>query len=350
MLPGIFPTKYEKDMAIVRTKTQWLVVLASLAIVFTLPLWWSGYWLSWSITVCVWIIAVLGLHILTGLTGLFSIAQGAFMAVGAYTTAILTSRLDWSPWVTLPFSAIAAGLVGILIGIPSLRIKGFYFAMATIAASFLITWLLGYSEHWTGGTKGMYVDRPKLGGIDFGQPGNYFYPAIILTVVMIVLMKNIHRTKTGRALIAVRDNDLAAQVMGVSLFRYKSIALFIGSAYAGIAGWLWAHFIVVVSPDQFGLTVSVWMLGALFIGGMGSTAGAVAGAVALKLLDMLTNYITPVMSDAFPSISINLLAYTGTIIYALVLIVFIILEPRGLHHRWEILKSTYRLFPYSYQG
>jgi branched-chain amino acid transport system permease protein len=348
MIPGVFPTDYKEDMAIIRTKTQWFVVIAALVLVFTIPIYSSNYWLVWLITVCVWVIAVLGLHILTGLCGLFSVAQAAFMGVGAYTSSLLTSNLGWPAWGTLPLAAVASGLIGILVCVPALRIKGFYFAMATIAFSFLIVWLIGYFDGWTGGQGGMYVEPLHLGGIDFGEPGNYFYLALILTVVMIILATNIQRTRTGRALIAIRDNDLAAQVMGVDLFRYKSLALFIGSAYAGVAGWLWAHYIIIIAPEQFTLMPSVWMLGALFIGGMGSTAGAVLGTVGLKLLDIGSDHIVSSLSGAFPDIGINLEAYAGTIFYALVLIVFIILEPRGLYHRWQMLKSAYRLFPYSY--
>ncbi len=348
-LPGVFATTYKSDMAIVRTKTQWMVVIASLIFVFTLPVYISNYWATWLIGVCVWVIAVLGLHLLTGMCGLFSIAQAALMAVGAFTTGILTSRFGLSAWATLPLSALAAGIVGIGFGMPSLRIKGFYFAMASIAASFLILWVIGYLDQWTGGQDGLLVPRIELAGIDWGEPTNYLYVALILSVLMIVLTKNIQRTTKGRVFVAIRDNDLAAQMMGISLFWNKSLALFVSSLYAGIAGWLWAHYIVVIHPDQFDMITAVWMIGALFIGGMGSTAGAVAGVVGIKLLDVLTDEVVfPALSRAFPESSISILAYAGVFIYAIVLILFILFEPRGLNHRWLAFKFRYRLFPFGY--
>jgi branched-chain amino acid transport system permease protein len=348
MLPGVFSVRYEEDIAIVRTKMQWLAVAASLIFIFTVPLYSSSYWLGWFIFLFVWIVAVLGLHVLTGLCGLFSVAQAAFMAVGAYTTGILTMRFGWSPWATLPVAGITTGLAGLIFGIPSLRIKGFYFAMATLAASFIVIWIISYFAGWTGGVHGMYVDRLTLGGIDLGTPGSYFYPAAIITIVMILFATNIQRTRTGRAFIAIRDNDLAAEVMGLHLFRYKILALFIAAFYAGIAGWLWAHFARVINPDQFTLYNSIWMVGILVIGGIGSTAGAVAGTVLLKLLDILSEYLLPILTSAFSFIDYFFAAYLGVILYALVVVIFLIFEPRGLYHRWQRFKTSYRLFPFSY--
>jgi branched-chain amino acid transport system permease protein len=348
MLPGIFSTSYQQDMAVVRTKAQWFLLALSLVFVFTIPLYASLYWLTWFRLVFIWIIAVLGLHILTGLCGLFSMAQAAFMAVGAYTTAILCGRFGWSPWASLPMAGIAASVVGLVCGVPALRIKAFYFVMATLAASFVITWMIGYFAGWTGGVEGIYVAPPQIGGADLSLPVNAFYLAAVLAILGVLLAKNIQRTQTGRAFIAIRDNELAAQVMGVNLFRYKSLALLIAGFYAGIAGWLYAHSTLVISPDHFPLTSSVWMIGMLIVGGLGSTAGAIAGVVFLKLLDTLSEYLVPALSSAFPSASYAFATGLGTLLYALAILLFIVFQPRGLYHRWERLKVAYRLFPYSY--
>ena len=341
-LPGIFSTRYEEELAIVHTKTQWTLVAISMAFVCTLPLFLTTYWITWFNILCVWVIAVLGLHIMTGLCGLFSLGQASFVAVGAYVTAILTMDHGWSPWATLPISGLASGLAGLVFGIAALRIKGFYFAMATLAASYVILWLIGYLDDWTGGIAGKYVDRPSLGGIDLGEPGNYFYLALALTVVLMLLAMNIQRTRIGRSFIAIRDNDLAADVMGVNIFRHKMIALFIGSFYAGIAGWLWAHSMIVIAPNQFGLINSIWMVGMIIVGGMGTVAGAIAGTVALRLVNISIDEVFSSIS----SLSATISAALQLMLYSAIITVFLIFEPRGLYNRWIKVKSSYRLYPF----
>jgi len=348
MLPGVFAERYEEDMAIVRTKTQWCVLALAVVFLFTIPLYSSDTWLSRLIFLFIWIIAVLGLHILTGLCGLFSMAQAAFMGVGAYISAILVMRYGWSPWFTLPVAGLGAGALGLIMGVPSLRIKGFYFAVATLAAAFIITWMLGYFDGWTGGDWGMAVDTPSIGGLSFKSKGNYFYIAAILMVLAIVATKNIQRTKTGRAFIAIRDNELAAQVMGVNLFRYKSLALFLACFLAGIAGWLWAHDVRHIHPGQFGLMDAIWMIGILMIGGVGSTTGAIAGTVLLKGLDVAIVYLVPVLTDAWPSMGISIAASLRPLLFSLAIIIIMMLQPKGLYSLWGNLKVSYRLYPYSY--
>jgi len=345
MLPsGIFNTKYQTDIAIVRTKTQWFLLIAGLVILFVVPpLLFTPVWLSWIVrSLSVTIIAVLGLHILTGLCGQISLGHAAFVMVGAYATGIITSQLNWSPWATLPLAGVVAGLVGVIFGAPSLRIKGFYLAMSTLAAQFIIIWLVKYFSGVTGGVIGINVTR-------IGSGVERYYLAAGLVVALTFFAKNMQRTNLGRSLIAIRDNDLAAQVMGINLFRYKLIAFFIGCFYAGIAGWLWAHSLGNITPEDFPLMRSIWYLGMLVVGGVGSTTGAVLGAGSMELLDKLTlDYLSPWLAAAFPAIGAQIASVSGYIVFALVVILFLILEPRGLYHRWEVFKSSYRLHPYSY--
>ncbi len=354
MLPsGIFNTDYQKDIAIVRTKTQWFILILGLILLFTIPTWLADdYWLTWLIQLGVWIIAVLGLHILTGLCGQVSLGQFAFVAVGAYTTGILMYEVSWmSPWLTLPLAGIVAGLIGLVFGAPSLRIKGFYLAMSTIAAQFVLLWLIKrYTElaPHVGGTNPIPVDVPTLGGIDFSNYQWLYCLTVLLVILMTFFAKNLQRTNIGRTFIAIRDNDLAAEVMGVNLWRYKLIAFFIGCFYAGIAGWLWAHSMWSISPGQFELPPSIWALGMLIVGGAGSTTGAILGATSIRLLDpALVDYLKPIIED-FPAIGLQFAAAFSEILFAVVVIVFLIFEPRGLYHRWELFKGSYRLHPYSY--
>lgn len=348
MLPsGIFNVKLDQDMAILRTKTQWFLLILGLIIVFTLPFYISDYWVRWLIISGISAIAVLGLHVLSGLCGQISLGQAAFVGVGAYTAAIFSTKLGLSGWATLPLAGIMAGLVGLLFGTPSLRIKGFYLAMSTLAAQFIIIWIFQNSE-WAGGTMGMSVERLKLGGLNFREPATFYFLTMILVVVMTYFAKNLQRTKTGRVFIAIRDNDLAAEVMGINLFRYKLLAFFIGCFYAGIAGWLWANYQTRVNPEQFLLTDSIWYLGMLVIGGIGSTTGALLGTCGIQFLDVIVDHLGRVIRENFSWVEATFTSGFGLILFALVVGLFIIFEPRGLYHRWEKIKSTYRRYPYSY--
>jgi branched-chain amino acid transport system permease protein len=331
-------------MAIFRTRAQWVLLLAFLALLFTLPVYASDRMLTIVTIMGITIISVLGLNILTGYCGQISLGHAGFMAVGGYVSAILTARLGWPFWAALPFAGLGAGLVGIVFGLPSLKIKGFYLIMATIAANFIIIWLILQFYSVTGGADGMAVPRPEIGGLVIKSKAGYFYLVMISTCIAVYLAKNIVRTRVGRAFIAIRDNDLAAEVMGVNLWAYKLMAFFIGCVFAGVAGSLLVHYIAFASVDQFPFMNSVWYLGMLIVGGMGSTAGAILGAVSLKLLDELVTIVGPILSAVTaPQAAASL----GLIMRGLVIIVFLIFEPRGLYHRWELVKAYYRLWPFS---
>ena len=349
MLPcGTFNTRPEEDLAVVRTKTQWFLIALGLVFFVTLGLFAPEDWVVWLILLGITAIAVLGLHILTGLCGQFSMGQAAFMAVGAYTATVFGSRYGFSPWATLPLAGIFAGLVGLLFGTPALRIKGFYLVMSTIAAQFIIIWVLREWDAVTGGVFGMAVPAIKVGGEKLSDV-QFWWLTLGLLVVMIILAKNIQRTATGRRFVAVRDNDLAAEVMGVNLFHTKLVAFFIGCFFAGIAGWLWAHFYTHISPEQFTFKDSLWFLGMIIVGGMGSTTGAIFGATTLRLVDKTTtDYLAPVLKEAFPGIAVQIADALSLIVFALVVMFFILVEPRGLYHRFQRLRLYYQLHPFSY--
>jgi len=351
---GIFNSRPEEDMAVMRTKTQWSMLALGFAVIFTLSFWFPADWLSWLIIMGIYAVAVLGMHIQVGLCGLFSMGHAAFMLVGAYTAAVLGGNLGLNPWLTLPLAGLFAGLVGLLFGTPATRIKGFYLVMATIAAQFIIQWgareaTWGWLPDWmqSGGVKGLKTSRLILAGQPIGEYG-FWWLTLGILVVCIYLVKNIQRTATGRKFIAVRDNDLAAEVMGINLFRTKLKAIFIGCFLAGIAGWLWAHYMSHVTPDQFTFRLSLVFLGMIIVGGMGSTAGALMGCVIIQLAEKLIDYISQSMSSAFPDIDVQIFPALSYIIFALVVMAFIMLEPRGAYHRFQRIKTYYRLHPFSY--
>jgi branched-chain amino acid transport system permease protein len=343
---GTFQESYAQDLAIFRTKLQWGVLSVFLLFLITCPLFFSDRMLTILTMIGIAVISVHGLNILTGYCGQISMGHAGFMAVGGYTSAILCAKLGWPFWAALPCGALAAGIAGLIFGLPSLKIKGFYLIMATIAAQFIIIWTIIQLRSTTGGTDGLSVPRPAIGGIVLSSKTNYFYLVMAFTCLATVLAKNIVRTRAGRAFIAIRDNDLAAEVMGISLWSYKLQAFFIGCVYAGVAGSLLVHYFAFASTDQFPFMDSVWYLGMLIVGGMGNTTGAIFGAVALKLLDELVTMVGPILSAA---VAPQAAASLALISHGLIIIIFLIFEPRGLHHRWEMIKAYFRLWPFSHE-
>ena len=344
---GVFDERYTKDMAIVRTWQHWATLIGALVLLYVIPFFGSYYLASLINNLSITIILVLGLQIVSGYCGQLSLGQPAFMAVGAYTSAILTTQYSISFWLALPLSGIAAGLVGIIGGAPSLRIKGFYLAMATLAAHFMIMWFIIHLRI-TGGIQGLNTQPPQIGNFVFDTDEKMYYIIVTVMLIMTFTARNLIRSKVGRALVAINDNDLAAEVMGVNLYYYKLLAFFISCIYAGIAGCLWTHWLLVAHPEQYTLLHAVWYIGMVIIGGMGSIPGVFFGVLFVRVLDEIVLLSSPILAQAFPWLGPAPASALGISIFGLVLILFLIFEPRGLAHRWELFKASYRLFPFAY--
>jgi len=342
-----FNETYEQDMAIVRTRLQWILLAAAIVFGLCIPLFTGTYMLTVIITTMSIIIAALGIQILTGYCGQLSVGHSAFVAVGAYSSALLVSQSGLSFWIAVPVAGIAAGLVGLLVGLTSIRLKGFYLIISTLAAQFIIMYVIIHWTSVTGGSFGMSAPAPKLGGIEFATTQSYFYIVFIALLIATYVAKNIVRTNVGRAFIAIRDNDLAAEVMGIHLTAYKLLAFFIGCAFAGIGGALAAHARGVITPDSYTLVQSFWYLGYIIIGGLGTITGVFFGVIFVSALNNGLAMFLSSLSTIFPGAG-SLLAPLMLVIFGLVIILFLTFEPRGLAHRWGIFKAYYRLWPFSY--
>ena len=344
---GTYDVKYEQDLSIARTPAQRAWVIVALIFLLCLPLFIGSHWLSVLSIIAITIICAQGLNILTGYCGQISLGQAAFMAVGAYASGILTTKLGFPFLVALPISGLTAGFIGLIFGLPGLKVKGFYLAMSTLAAQFIIEWGIKHLGI-TGGTSGLTVVPASIGALTIETERASYYLVLIVAMIMLYFAKNLVRTKVGRAWIAIRDNDLAAEIMGVNLYYYKLLAFFICSFYAGIAGSLWAHYLTVIHPEHFVLMDSIWYLGMIIVGGMGSITGGVFGVLFIKLLDELVAFLGPTLAAMLPAIGETVFASLSLMFFGLVIILFLIFEPRGLYHRWEIFKAWYRIHPFAY--
>ncbi|MGD0856720.1 MAG: branched-chain amino acid ABC transporter permease [Dehalococcoidia bacterium] len=352
MLPaGIFNTRYQQDKAIVRTRLQWVLLIGFLVLLYILPVFgWANSVFSIINAILATIVAVLGLYLVTGLCGQINVGQAALMAVGAYTTAILTSHYGVSYWIALPCSALVGALVGLIFGLPSLRLKGFYLAVTTMAAHFIIIWAVSHPPlaKLTGGFEGISMPAPRIGDFVFSEDKLWYFVVVAITMLMVFFALNLARSRYGRAWVAIRDNDLAAEVLGINVFYYKLLAFVLCSAYAGVAGGLYAPVISAISPDAFPFQDSIWMLGMLVVGGMSSVVGVITGVVFLKGLNQFVVINIPSLGEVLPWMSTGVVSSAGAIVFAVIIMLFLIFEPRGIAHRWQMFKVWYRLHPFPY--
>jgi branched-chain amino acid transport system permease protein len=293
------------------------------------------------------VIGALGLNILTGFAGQISLGHGAFIGIGAYACAYFTGDLGMSFWVAMPLAGLVTAVIGMIFGIPSLRLKGLYLAIATLAAQFIIEYVIVHWEKVTNGVLGKLVEAPHIGSFAFDTDKSYFYLTITVAIILTIFAKNIIRTKTGRAFVSVRDNYIAAEIIGVDIFKYKLLAFAISSFYAGIAGSLWAHYLTLITPEHFTIGVSIEYLAMIIIGGLGSLIGSIFGAVFMIALPEFLRYVSSILGQTYPQIT-DAFAAIREGVFGLVIIFFLIYEPKGMAHRWNLIKAYWKLWPFSY--
>src|SRR5512134_145587 len=344
---GDFRTTYEKDIEILQTPTTKIGVAAFLAFLLVWPFLVKGEYLWVTLQILIAVIGAVGLNILTGFTGQISLGQGAFLGVGAYTSAYITAKMGLSFWIGVPAAGLTTALAGMVFGIPSLRLKGLYLAIATLASQFILEWIFVRWEPVTGGSYGIVVSRPSIGGFAFESDGSYYYVVLGIAIVMILFAANLMRTKTGRAFMAVRDHYISAEIMGISLYKYRLLSFGISSFYAGVAGALFGHALKFVSSEQFNIGVSIVYLAMIIIGGLGSIIGSIFGAVFMILLPKLLSVITTSVSADFPALARLAVSFEQGI-FGLIIVLFLIFEPDGLAHRWKLIKAYWKLYPFSY--
>ena len=293
------------------------------------------------------IIGAVGLNILTGFTGQISLGHAAFVGVGGYKAAILMTKLNVSFWLALPCAGFVAAGAGLVIGIPSLRVKGLYLCMATLAAQFIFEFIFIHWESMTHGIRGINVPAPVLGNFALDTEKRFYFLTMTVVVLAVAFARNLIRSRVGRAFVAIRDRDLAAEIMGISLFRYKLTAFAISSFYAGLTGALWVSFMRIVTPEHFPFHLSIQYLAMVIVGGMGSVLGSIFGAIFMVLTPEVLNVLSAALSKMVPAVG-QLFIPMKEVVFGTFIVLFLIFEPRGLAEIWRRIKAFFLLWPFSY--
>jgi branched-chain amino acid transport system permease protein len=340
----IFKTDYNQDIKLAKHGGH-IFWYSLLGLGLLLAPWiMEEYWLAQLTFVLIYAIVGLGLMLLAGFTGLFSLGHAAFLGVGAYTEAVMVNA-----GVPFPISLACAGLlsaaVGMVVGLPALRVKGIYLGMATLAFGFIVEEGMARWESVTGGNAGLMVNYPAIGGWELDSTNEFYFLCLVVTVIATLAIVNLLRSSTGRAFVAIRDSEISAQSMGIHLARYKTLSFALSAALAGIGGALYAHKIQFLSPEQFSIVQSIDLLLLVVIGGLGSVHGAFLGAIFLIVMPQLIAMVKDFLPDAISQAA----GLQGTI-YGLVLIAFVLFEPMGLYGRWLKVRTYVQLFPFYRKG
>ena len=341
---GAAKETYAADAALFDTPTQkrWAVLLVAALVVFPFAV--DEYWLYLACLVAINVASAAGLNLLTGYTGLVSLGQAAFMGVGAYTVAILQARWQLHFLPNLLAGGVVAMCCGIVVGLPSLRVKGLYLAIATIAAGVLAHFIFAHWTAVTGGSAGLTVRPAQAFGVDLDTSFRFYWLALPVTALLLLGIANLMRTRIGRAFIAIRDRDISAEVLGIRLLPYKLLSFAISSFYAGVAGGLFAYFFRAITPESFPLVMSIFFLAAVIVGGMGTVLGSVLGAVFMTLVPEVLKLVM-----SWLPLSGNAALYLSpvrTIVFGALIVLFLIFEPHGLAEIWRRVRRTFHLWPF----
>jgi branched-chain amino acid transport system permease protein len=344
MRTGVFHETFASEERLWPSPTARAWMLAFLAVLFTMPAWGSDYVLAMACIIGIHVIATLGLNLTTGNAGLISLAHGAFLGVGCYTVAYF-GKMGVPFWIALPIAGLLTAALGVVVGLPSLRVKGIYLAIATIAAHFILTFVFREWEPVTGGVPGTAIPHASLFGFEFKGDRRNFYLIYGCAFVLALAARNIARTYVGRAFVAVRDRDFSAEILGVNLVRTKLLAFALGAFYAGIAGGLLGYFYGNITPDYFLLTLSVFYLAAIIVGGLGSVLGSILGALFMTFVPEVLRLVAQASSGVFPNVA-GLLLPLQQAVFGVLIIAFLVFEPHGLAAIWGRIRRTFHLWPF----
>jgi branched-chain amino acid transport system permease protein len=345
-MAGNYKVSYEEDLALFQTMwvKVWLGILILIVVITPFVL--SRYQLSILIEMGIATIAALGLNLLTGYAGQISVGHGAFMAIGAYSSAILTGEAGIPFILSMPLSGLIAAGLGMIVGIPSLRLKGLYLALGTLAFALIVDYIL---FHWdfTKGDMGMAVKTASIGGFVIKSEKNYFYLVMSIAALAVLCTKNLVRSKIGRNFISIRDRDIAAEALGISLAKYKVMAFGVSSFYAGVAGCLIAHYQRWIVPGSFDLSLTIAYIAMIIMGGLGTILGSILGAILITGIPHFLIYLTDLSETFYPGLGI-LVADFKLGVFGIIIVLTLLFEPKGLHGIYRRIKIYFKTWPYKY--
>jgi branched-chain amino acid transport system permease protein len=358
---GVYHETYAQDHAWWQTRFIRGKMIALFVILYGIvPLYADVYWISVANQIGYTIMGALGVQLLIGFCGQLTLGHAAFIAVGAYTSTLLILEFPW-PQILLdsglayPISifvaAVVAGIWSVLFGLPSARVKGFYLILTTMAAQFItVDFLITQYISQIGG-RGQAFSLPagtiKIGPWIIDNDVKVYYMILTFCVLCLAAVANLIRSRVGRAWIAIRDNDISAEVMGINVVQYKLLAFFAAGFIGGIAGACWISNLAAISPEHFPWFWSLWLVGVILIGGVGSIHGTVFGALFMVVVMELLQMAVMPLSDAYPKLLMDFL-FIKEATFGLAICIFLIFEPNGLAYRWWQTKNYFNLWPFSY--
>lgn len=335
----VFKTRYEQDLRLWRHGGDLFWYGLLLVVLLLAPLFLGRFYLGELSALLVWAVAAIGLMLLIGYTGLVSLGHAAFLGIGAYTNAYLLGQ--GVPFlISFPAAGIVAAMAGVAIGAPTLRMSGLYLAIATLAFAIIVEKIFSNWTSVTGGFDGLPVPDPDIMGYALTRPWQFYYLCLAVLILVIWFSTNLLRSSTGRAMVAIRDSEISAQSMGVNLAKYKTMAFAISAGITGLAGALFGHYIQYLAPDAFGLLLSIQLLMAVMVGGVGSIHGAIFGAIFVgalpQVIAILRDYLPHRVAD-MPGLEPG--------IFGVLLVYVILAEPTGIYGRWLKIRHFLEQFP-----
>ncbi|MDR6661101.1 branched-chain amino acid ABC transporter permease [Tardiphaga robiniae] len=348
---GDFRTSYAVDTTIFPTTTSRNAAILGVVLICFAPQLLSEYWLSQLIMIGIYGIAALGLNILVGFTGQISIGHAAFFLFGAFTSAYISNNYPIPVFFSIPIAGVVTAIVGLIFGLPAARLKGLYLVIATLAAQYILLDFFSRADWFSGGSVPATAKAFSIFDYTLRGDRQYFYVVLAYVVASYLLVTNLMRSRDGRALVAVRDHYLSAEIMGINLTKYRTLSFGLAAFFAGIAGALYAHNQLVVSNEGFGIERSILFLAMVIIGGTGSIMGTLMGTAFVVLLPEAMEWISMELKGGVIDKALalnNNLTFLREIAIGLVIIAFLVFEPDGLAHRWRQIKTYWKLYPFSH--
>ena len=358
---GVYHQNYAQDHALWQTNLIRGKMIMLMLILFGIIPWWADeYMFSVCNTIGYTVLGALGVQLLIGFCGQITLGHAAFMAVGAYTSTLLILEFPWPQFIldwglayplSILIAAIIAGIWSVLFGLPSARVKGFYLILTTMAAQFItVDFIITKYISQIGGRGQAFSIPPgaiRIGPWIIDSDKKVYFLMLFLCIISIIIVVNLLRSRVGRAWVAIRDNDISADVMGINVIQYKLMAFFVAGFIGGIAGAFWISNLAAVSPEHFPWFWSLWLVGVILIGGVSSIHGAVFGSLFMVLvMEGLQLAIIP-LADIYPKLLMDFL-FIKEASFGLAICLFLIFEPNGLAYRWWQAKNYFNLWPFSY--